>query len=122
MAHSTVAYRELGRRVATRKEMPRATFRRRYESEFMGALAHPASRGRNANVLQHAAGHLKEKFDSASRSELAELIHDYRKGLLPLVVLVTPIGHHVRRHHIESLEGRVFVEPHPKKRMLRNRV
>jgi uncharacterized protein YbgA (DUF1722 family)/uncharacterized protein YbbK (DUF523 family) len=122
MAHSTAAYRELGRLVATVKQTPRAVVREQYESKFMAALAHPASRGRNANVLQHAAGHLKEKLDSGSRSELAELIHDYRKGVVPLVVPITLIGHHVRRHDIEYLKGQVFLEPHPKELMLRNHV
>jgi uncharacterized protein YbgA (DUF1722 family) len=122
MAHSTVAYRELGRLVATVKQTPRAAFREEYERKFMAALAQPASRGRNANVLQHAAGHLKENLDAASRGELAELIHDYRKGLVPLVVPVTLIGHHVRRHAIEYLKGQLFLEPHPKELMLRNHV
>lgn len=122
MAHSTVAYRELGRLVAGMKGHPRAVFRKQYESGFMSALAHLASRGRNANVLQHAAGHLKEKLDSASRSELAELIHDYRNGLVPLVVPVTLIAHHVRRHEIDYLNGQLFLEPHPRELMLRNHV
>ncbi len=122
MAHSTVAYRELGRLVAALKQTPRAVFREQYEGGFMRALAHVASRGRNANVLQHAAGHLKERLDSASRSELAELIHDYRNELVPLVVPVTLIGHHVRRHEIDYLSGQVFLEPHPRELMLRNHV
>lgn len=88
----------------------------------MRALAHVASRGRNTNVLQHAAGHLKECLDSASRNELAELIHDYRNELVPLVVPVTLIGHHVRRHEIDYLKGQVFLEPHPRELMLRNHV
>ena len=122
MAHSTVAYRELGRLVAALKQTPRAVFREQYEGGFMRALAHVASRGRNANVLQHAAGHLKERLDSASRSELAELIHNYRNELVPLVVPVTRIGHHVRRHEIDYLSGQVFLEPHPRELMLRNHV
>jgi uncharacterized protein YbgA (DUF1722 family)/uncharacterized protein YbbK (DUF523 family) len=122
MAHSTVAYRELGRLVAGLKQTPRAVFRERYECGFMRALAHVASRGRNTNVLQHAAGHLKECLDSASRSELAQLIHDYRNELVPLVVPVTLIGHHVRRHAIDYLKGQVFLEPHPRELMLRNHV
>jgi uncharacterized protein YbgA (DUF1722 family)/uncharacterized protein YbbK (DUF523 family) len=122
MAHSTVAYRELGRLVATVKQKPCAAFREQYESKLMAALERPASRGRNANVLQHAAGHLKEKLDPSARGELAELVHDYRKGLVPLVVPITLIGHHVRRHHIEYLKGQVFLEPHPKELMLRNHV
>jgi uncharacterized protein YbgA (DUF1722 family) len=122
MAHSTVAYRELGRLVATLKQTPRVVFREQYESGFMDALAQVASRGRNANALQHAAGHVKKKLDSASRGELAELIHDYREGLVPLVVPVTLIGHHVRRLDVDYLNGQVFLEPHPKELMLRNHV
>jgi uncharacterized protein YbgA (DUF1722 family)/uncharacterized protein YbbK (DUF523 family) len=122
MAHSTVAYRELGRLVATLKNTPRAVFRERYESGFMEALSQLASRGRNANVLQHAAGHMKKMLDSASRGELADLIHDYRKGLVPLVVPLTLVGHHVRCQDVDYLKGQVFLEPHPKELMLRNHV
>jgi uncharacterized protein YbgA (DUF1722 family) len=122
MAHSTVAYRELGRLVATLKETPRAEFREHYESGFMQALSQVATRGRNANVLQHAAGHVKKMLDSPSRGELAALIHDYREGLVPLIVPVTLIGHHVRRLDVDYLKGQVFLEPHPKELMLRNHV
>jgi uncharacterized protein YbgA (DUF1722 family) len=122
MAHSPAAYAELGRLVATMKRRSRSAFREVYESEFMSALRQRASRGRNANVLQHAAGHLKDRLDSASRGELAELIHDYRRGLVPLVVPVTLIAHHVRCHEIDYLKGQVFLEPHPKELMLRNHV
>jgi uncharacterized protein YbgA (DUF1722 family) len=122
LAHSPVAYRELGRLVAALKRKPRAVFRKQYESGFMDGLAHLASRGRNANVLQHAAGHLKDRLDSDSRSELAELIRDYRKSLVPLVVPLTLIGHHIRRQDTDYLKGQVFLEPHPKELMLRNHV
>jgi uncharacterized protein YbgA (DUF1722 family)/uncharacterized protein YbbK (DUF523 family) len=122
MAHSPDAYRALGRLVADHKRTSRAAFRAQYEEGFMTALTHLASRGRNANVLQHAAGHLKKLLDSPSRTELAELIHDYRRGLVPLVVPVTLMGHHVRRLDVEYLKGQLFLEPHPKELMLRNHV
>jgi uncharacterized protein YbgA (DUF1722 family)/uncharacterized protein YbbK (DUF523 family) len=122
MAHSPDAYRALGRLVADQKRISRADLRRRYEEGFMTALGQLASRGRNANVLQHAAGHLKKRLDSASRTELSELIHDYRQGLVPLVVPVTLVGHHVRRLDIDYLKGQLFLEPHPKELMLRNHV
>jgi uncharacterized protein YbgA (DUF1722 family)/uncharacterized protein YbbK (DUF523 family) len=122
MAHSTVAYRELGRLVAKVKRMDRSSFRDRYESGFMAALEPIATPGRTANMLQHAAGHLKKFLDPASRGELSELIHDYRKGLIPLIVPVTLIGHHARRYEVDYLNGQVFLEPHPKELMLRNHV
>jgi uncharacterized protein YbgA (DUF1722 family)/uncharacterized protein YbbK (DUF523 family) len=122
MAHSTVAYGELGRLVATLKRIPRDVFRERYEAGFMDALAQLATRGRNANVLHHAAGHLKRRLDPASRAELAGLIDDYRRGLVPLVVPVTLVRHHARRCEIDTLDGQIYLDPHPKELMLRNHV
>lgn len=122
MAHSTVAYRELGRLVASMKQLSMAEFRDQYGTAFMQALARVASRGRNTNVLQHAAGHLKTELDSASRTELARLIHDYREGLVPLVVPITLIAHYVRLHEVDYLKGQLFLDPHPRELMLRNHV
>ena len=39
-----------------------------------------------------------------------------------LVVPISLIGHHVRRHEIEYLIGQVYLEPHPRELMLRNHV
>jgi uncharacterized protein YbgA (DUF1722 family)/uncharacterized protein YbbK (DUF523 family) len=122
MAHSPVAYRTLGQLVAVTKEVPRATFRSDYEDSFMTALAQLASRGRNTNALQHAAGYVKTKIDSASRNELADLIHDYRNGLVPLVVPLSLLRHHIRVHEIDYLAGQSYLQPHPKELMLRNHV
>jgi len=122
MAHSPVAYRELGRQVAALADTPRAEFRERYQREFMAALTHVASPGRNTNVLQHAAGYLTKLLDAPSRAELAGLIHDYREGLVPLIVPVTLLAHYVRRHEIGYLNGQTFLAPHPKELMLRNHV
>jgi uncharacterized protein YbgA (DUF1722 family)/uncharacterized protein YbbK (DUF523 family) len=122
MAHSQEGYRALGRVVAGVKQIPRGELRARYAPAFMAALSRLATRGRNANVLQHAAGHLKRLLDAAARAELALLIDDYRKGLVPLVVPVTLLRHHTRTHAVADLEGQTFLEPHPKELMLRNHV
>lgn len=122
MAHSPAAYGELGRLVADVASAPRREFRARYTRAFMEALSRIATPGRNANVLQHAAGHLRKRLDAASRSELAALIDDYRRGLVPLVVPVTLLRHHVRAHQVASLAGQVFLDPHPRELMLRNHV
>jgi uncharacterized protein YbgA (DUF1722 family) len=122
MAHSQAAYAALGRLVASQNRLPRAELRRRYTGDFMGALSRIATRGRNANVLQHAAGHLKREIDAQARRELAELIHDYRRGLVPLVVPITLLRHHARAHTVATLRGQTFLEPHPRELMLRNHV
>jgi uncharacterized protein YbgA (DUF1722 family) len=122
MAHSPAAYRELGRLVASVKERPRDAFKQTYMASFMTALAKRATRGRNTNVLQHAAGYLKKPLDPASRAELAAVIEDYRLGLVPIIVPITLIRHHVRVHEVRYLQGQHFLEPHPKELMLRNHV
>jgi len=122
MAHSQEAYAELGRRVAAQKRIPRAELRRAYSETFMCALARVATRGRNANVLQHAAGHLKTHLDGPARAELSSLIHEYRRGLVPLVVPITLVHHHARAHGVAYLEGQTFLEPHPRELMLRNEI
>ncbi len=122
LSHSTEAYRSLGRLVARSRSMERAALRSRYESEFMGALAIVATRGRHANVLQHIAGYFKKDLDSTARGELAGIIEDFRKGLVPLVVPLTLVAHYVRLYNVSYLQGQVYLNPHPKELALRNHV
>lgn len=122
MAHSPQAYRELGRLVARVKATPRAEFRESYGLGFMQALTRRATPGRNANVLQHMAGFLREGLGREDRAELSATIHDYRKGLVPLVVPLTLLRHHARRQRVEYLLAQAYLEPHPRELMLRNHV
>lgn len=122
LAHSTEGYRALGRLVAEAKRLPRAELRERYETDFMAVLAKAATPGRHANVLQHMLGHLRPRLDDAGRDELLALIDDYRRRLVPLVVPVTLLRHHVNRLGVPYLAGQTYLEPHPKELMLRNHV
>ena len=122
LAHSTTAYQALGRLVAAGSDLPRAELRERYQAAFMETLAIPATTRRHTNVLMHMAGHLKKLIDGASRQELAACIDEYRRGLVPLVVPVTLVRHHVRVHDVAYLKGQVYLEPHPRELMLRNHV
>ena len=122
MAHTPKAYAELGRLVAEMKQLSRAELRSRYETGFMAALAKRATPGRNANVLEHMAGYVSERLDAAQRSEIQDLIRDYRIGLVPLLVPLTLVRHHARRLDVSYLLGQVYLDPHPKELMLRNHV
>ena len=122
MAHSPTACRVLGRLVAGGKALSRAELRERYERRFMEALAVIATPKRHANVLYHMLGYFKTPLDGDSRIELAATIEDYRNGLVPLIVPITLVRHHVRRLAVSYLAGQVYLEPHPKELMLRNHV
>ncbi len=122
MAHSPEAYRELGRFVARARGVGRKELERRYTEMFMSALAVIATPRRHVNVLQHMAGYFKHLLDAPSRAELGTAIDDYRRGLVPLVVPITLLRHHVRVHGVSYLEGQRYLAPHPKELMLRNHV
>jgi uncharacterized protein YbgA (DUF1722 family)/uncharacterized protein YbbK (DUF523 family) len=122
LAHSTEGYRALGRLVAAAKKRPRAEVASDYEAAFMGTLRKPASPGRHANVLMHMLGHLRKGLDERDRAELLGVIEDHRRGLVPLVVPITLMRHHVGRLRVTYLLGQTYLEPHPKELMLRNRV
>jgi uncharacterized protein YbgA (DUF1722 family)/uncharacterized protein YbbK (DUF523 family) len=122
MAHSPVAYRQLGRLVAGARAVPRQQFERRYTAAFMAALKTLAVPGRHANVLQHMAGYFKNLLDAESKAELALAIDDYRRGLVPLIVPMTLVRHHVRVHAVSYLADQCYLQPHPKELMLRNHV
>jgi uncharacterized protein YbgA (DUF1722 family)/uncharacterized protein YbbK (DUF523 family) len=122
LAHAPEAYRRLGRLVAGARGVPRRDLERRYVDAFMRALAQLATARRHTNVLQHMAGYFKDRLDAASRRELAEAIADYRRGLVPLVVPLTLIRHHVRALDLSYLAGQAYLDPHPKELMLRNHV
>ena len=120
LAHEPKAYEKLGRLVAGAKGQPRHEVASEYKECFMKALAKLAKARQHVNVLQHMAGYFKKLLSAADRQELVQIIDDYGKGLVPLVVPLTLLRHHVRVHGVSYLAGQVYLEPHPKELMLRN--
>lgn len=50
------------------------------------------------------------------------MIRDYHQGLTPLIVPLTLIKHYVRIFEVPDIRDQVYLNPHPKELMLRNRV
>jgi uncharacterized protein YbgA (DUF1722 family) len=82
----------------------------------------PSLAWKHTNVLQHIAGHLRERLDRPDREELHGSIDDYRRGLVPLVVPLTLLRHYVRTFDLAYLADHVYLDPHPKELMLLNHV
>jgi uncharacterized protein YbgA (DUF1722 family)/uncharacterized protein YbbK (DUF523 family) len=122
MAHSPQLYADLGRLVAGAKAVSRPALRASYQAQFMSALEVMATPKRQVNVLQHILGYFTDRLDSAARRELIDLIEEYRRGMLPLVVPLTLLRHHVRQFAIAYLQAQTYLDPHPKELMLRNHV
>jgi uncharacterized protein YbgA (DUF1722 family)/uncharacterized protein YbbK (DUF523 family) len=125
LAHSPRHYTALGRLVAaagSRGRRPAAALLDEYLATLLDALRLVATPGKNANVLQHAAGYFKRLLSAEEKAELEEVIGAHRRGLLPLVVPMTLLAHYTRLYAEPYLARQHYLHPHPRELMLRNHV
>jgi uncharacterized protein YbgA (DUF1722 family) len=74
------------------------------------------------DVMQHMLGFFKKQLTSDEKAELLETIEAYRGSLVPLIVPLTLIKHHVCKYQVGYLARQVFLSPFPAELMLRNHV
>jgi uncharacterized protein YbgA (DUF1722 family) len=122
LSHDRRHYEEMGRLVASAKNLPIETLYRNYEESFMATLAHKATPKKCADVLSHMMGYFRKMLSTPEKKEMIEVIDQYRLRLVPLVVPVTLIRHYVRKYDVAYLARQVFLHPHPVELMLRNHV
>jgi uncharacterized protein YbgA (DUF1722 family)/uncharacterized protein YbbK (DUF523 family) len=122
LAHSPPVYARLGRLVAAVKAEPLPAWLERYAEGFMRALRTPATPRKHVDVLRHIVGFFERRLGAAEKRALGGLIEDYARGLVPLIVPITLINHHVARLDIADVRDQIYLRPHPKELMLRNHV
>ncbi|MDX2315609.1 MAG: DUF523 and DUF1722 domain-containing protein [Gammaproteobacteria bacterium] len=120
LAHNESAYRRMGRMVADAGKASMAELRENYAVELMSALKRRAGRKQHTNVLQHLLGYVSDHLDTDDRAEIVEIIDQYRRGLVPLIVPITMLNHHFRRHPSDYVSRQHYLSPHPHELMLRN--
>jgi uncharacterized protein YbgA (DUF1722 family) len=119
-SHGDGHYRRLGRLVAGADPRTPKHAIADYGRLLMEALKVRATRKKHANVLYRILGLLKEAADAGDKAELLETIDNYRQGLLPLIVPITLVQHHLRRHPIPWMAEQIYLNPYPAELMLRN--
>jgi uncharacterized protein YbgA (DUF1722 family) len=67
-------------------------------------------------------GYFKRDITSDEKQELLEVIGSYRKGIVPLIVPITLLGHYVRKYKPPYLLNQHYLQPHPVELALRNHV
>jgi uncharacterized protein YbgA (DUF1722 family)/uncharacterized protein YbbK (DUF523 family) len=120
LSHSPAHYSSLGRLVAGAGKAKIGDLRAGYAVLLMEGLRRTATVKKNTNVLLHIAGYFKKRLTADEKMELQEVIGDYHDGLLPLIVPVVLLRHHVRKYNEPYLRGQYYLNPHPLELMLRN--
>jgi uncharacterized protein YbgA (DUF1722 family)/uncharacterized protein YbbK (DUF523 family) len=123
MAHSPKHYTNMGRLVANAGMRDWEELAAEYGAMLTEGLAVMGTRGKHVNVLQHLMGFLKESLSKEDKAELLALIADYQGGLVPLIVPLTLLRHHLKRDPVADwVHQQVYLHPYPKELMLRNHV
>ena len=119
-SHNQELGRELGRELAEARAQPIEDYAPVYLGKMMKILKISAKRSNHVNVLEHIRGYLKNELDKSDKQELTDSIENYRRGLLPLIVPITLLRHHFRRHPNPYIERNYYLQPHPDELMLLN--
>ena len=107
LAHDPARYRAAGRTVAAGG--PAVAYR----DLFLAAMASPATRGRNANALQHAYGRIGGELDRPRRADLLARIEAYRRGEEPLSVPVALLARYASDGGFPWLAEQTYLRPFP---------
>ena len=122
MSHSESLCRDMGRLVAAAKAKSLDELFAEYERLLIKALRLQTTVKKNTNVLQHMLGYFKQVLSAEEKQEMLEIIDQYHREYVPLIVPVTLINHFVRKYGEDYLACQVYLHPHPIELRLRNHV
>jgi uncharacterized protein YbgA (DUF1722 family)/uncharacterized protein YbbK (DUF523 family) len=120
LSHSPRHLHCLGQLVAGSKKYKPQALSSEYIRLLMEGLRLIATVKKNTNVLLHIAGYFKKHLSSEDKQELLEMIENYHKGYVPLIVPIVLIKHYVRMFDQSYLKRQYYLNPHPIELMLRN--
>jgi uncharacterized protein YbgA (DUF1722 family)/uncharacterized protein YbbK (DUF523 family) len=122
LSHSQKHYRLMGKLVAEGKKLSLKALYGQYEQLLMDTLKLKTTVKKNVNVLQHLMGYFKKQLSADEKQELLEILEQYRKELVPLIVPITLINHYVRKYEQPYLKQQTYLNPHPMELKLRTHV
>ncbi len=120
LAHSPTHYRSMGKLVAGGKSLPAGELYDQYERQLIDAMRLKMTVKKNGNVLYHLLGYFKQELSTDEKQELLDIIDQYRREVVPLIVPITLINHYVRKYRQPYLQQQVYLNPHPIELKLRN--
>jgi uncharacterized protein YbgA (DUF1722 family)/uncharacterized protein YbbK (DUF523 family) len=122
MSHDQLHAKELGALLADMMSRDLNSLATEYLNGMMLSLKKIATKKNHANTLKHIQGYLKKHLSTDDKSELTEVIEDYKSGLLPLIVPITLLRHHFRRNPHDYITQSYYMSPHPGELMLLNNI
>ncbi len=122
LAHNQKNYRTLGRLIAQAGTLNPVELIDEYQITLMDIMRLKTTTKKHVNVLMHMMGYFKKVLSKDEKEELLEMIDNFSKQLVPLIVPITILNHYVRKYDQSYLKQQVYLNPHPLELKLRNHV
>ncbi len=119
---STSDYKALGNIVANREKKPFCMVIKNYKEGFLKAICKKSTIKKTYNVLQHIAGYFKKEITKEEKTHLHEALKEFKKELIPLIVVIKLIEIYTIRFKIDYLKKQKFLNPYPKALALRSSI
>lgn len=113
LSHSPVHATRMGKLVAEGRNLPVREVYNDYERLLIEALRLKTTHNKNVNVLQHIMGYFKQQLTADEKQELLEVLDQYSREYVPLIVPITLLNHYVRKYDQPYLKQQVYLNPHP---------
>jgi uncharacterized protein YbgA (DUF1722 family)/uncharacterized protein YbbK (DUF523 family) len=120
LSHSPRHLKSLGKLISNLKKYKTQDLSSEYVKLLMEGLCLIATIKKNTNVLLHIVGYFKKHLSSIEKKELLEVIEEYHRGYVPLIVPIVLIRHYVSILDEPYLKRQYYLNPHPIELMLRN--
>ena len=122
MAHHVPSYFTIGKLLANMSAKPIVEINKEFITLLMSALSHKATRKGNTNAMMHLRGYLKQHISKVDKEELSHSIESYLEGVVPIIVPLTLLRHHLLTLDNPYLKIQTFWNPYPEALGLRNHV
>jgi uncharacterized protein YbgA (DUF1722 family) len=113
LSHSEQEYREMGRLVAKGKNFSIEELFHRYEKLLMSALSKKSTIKKHTNVLSHIFGYFKNDLSAGEKQEVIDILEQYHRGMIPLIVPLTLLKFFTKKFNQEYLANQYYLNPHP---------
>jgi len=120
MAHSPEHYRLCGKITGSLTKTNLKEIQPQYLEALMEGVKRTATPKKNYNVLQHILGYFKKELSHDEKIETLEIMDNYKKELIPLIVPVTLLNHYINKYNEPYLKVQYYLNPHPLELKLRN--
>lgn len=84
-----------------------------YMTTAQSHLTTPTNNGRIAHAMERIVGRLSSGLTKDDKQEVLEIIHNFRKGLLPRSAPLTLLNHHIKNLGVDNPMHRKFMSPIP---------